>query len=167
MHVVCGTGHRPQDLPCKFKRDDPWKLEKLVSLRKYLEENPPDVVISGMAIGWDQWLCHTALQVGIPVWAYVPFEGQESRWSDEHKSQFHKLLGECAKVNYVSDSGYAAWKMHRRNEAMLKDSERVFALWNPEKKFGGTYSTVATALSMQKPIINFWSKIPSEVVHPQ
>jgi uncharacterized phage-like protein YoqJ len=150
------TGHRLQDLPCKFEFKHPWKLNKLKQFEKYLLDTQPKTLISGMALGFDMWGAWCAIKVGIPLVAYVPFEGQESRWSEDHKRQFHALLKRAQHVDYVCEPGYAGWKMHKRNESMVRDSDLVLALWNPDKKHGGTWSTVAHASTVGKPILNFW-----------
>lgn len=164
QEVVSGTGHRPKDLICKYERLHPWKMGKIKQLENYLIENKPKAVISGFALGWDNWLSYVAIKLNIPLWAYIPFKGQEFMWSKEQKEQYFKLLSKAEKVNYICESGYAAWKMHRRNEAMIKDSSLVLALWNPSKKYGGTWSAVAHASSVGKPIMNFWHE-PASLVN--
>jgi uncharacterized phage-like protein YoqJ len=158
MMIVAGTGHRPADMICGYDRYHPFKLEKLKQIENYLTKNKEriDTVISGVAQGYDQWLAWVALKVGIPLWAFVPFKGQESRWTPESQDQYHKILSKADRIHYVSEPGYAGWKMHVRNKAMLDECDMLLALYNPEKKFGGTYSTVKKALEMGKPIINFW-----------
>lgn len=159
------TGHRPQDLICKFERTHPWKLAKIRLLRNFLQENSSQIeyVINGACIGWDVWAMWASIQEGIPVYAYVPFKGQEKRWSDIHQKQYHELLAKCKEVKIICEGEYSAWKMMRRNEAMLKDSQGVLALWNPEKKYGGTWNTVAAATSLGKPILNFYGDKVEEV----
>jgi uncharacterized phage-like protein YoqJ len=154
--IACGTGQRPQHLPSGFDRYHPWKLQKLKMLEEYLKNSNIDTIISGGAIGFDQYLMFVSIKLNIQTFAYLPFKGQESKWSPDHQKQYHKLLERCTKIKYICSPGYAAWKMHRRNEAMLQDSELVLALWNPEKRHGGTFSTIATASSMHKPILNFY-----------
>lgn len=156
--VLSGTGHRLQDLPCKFELRHSFKIDKLNQLKKYLEKNKENIksVISGLAIGWDMWLAWTTIKVGIPLIAYCPFEGQHVRWSTDHQKQFHWILEHAQHVDYVCEPGYAAWKMQRRNEAMVRDSDLVLALWNPEKKSGGTANCINYALKVNKPILNFW-----------
>jgi uncharacterized phage-like protein YoqJ len=159
LQIFCGTGHRLQDLPCRFEFKHPWKIEKLNKLRTYLENNKDNIeaIISGLAIGWDSWLAWTAIKVGIPLIAYCPFEGQHIRWSQEHQEQFHWILEHSKHIEYVCESGYAAWKMQRRNEAMVNNSNLVLSLWNPEKKQGGTFNCIQYAIKKDKPILNFWS----------
>src|SRR5690349_15274598 len=104
--VVCGTGHRPQDLPCKWDKKHPWKLNKLKQIENLLREEPPAKAISGMALGFDSWLAYVAIKLGIPLSCYVPFKGQESRWSDEQKKFYHKTLDLADSVRYICPDGY-------------------------------------------------------------
>jgi hypothetical protein len=53
--------------------------------------------------------------------------------------------------------------MQKRNEAMVNDSNAVLALWNPEKRSGGTWNCVAYAAGVGKEIINFWGDRPTIV----
>ena len=55
----------------------------------------------------------------------------------------------------VSGKGYAPWKMQRRNEWMVENSEGVLTLWNGDN-LGGTFKCVQYAEAMRKPIINVW-----------
>lgn len=160
------TGHRPQDLPCGFDRFHKWKLDKLIILENFLKEKNSEIeaLISGMAIGFDQWAAYTAIKQGISVWAYIPCDDQERLWRPEQKTQYNFLLTQCSAVKVISPGPYSVWKMYRRNEAMLRDSDEVLALWNPEKRSGGTYNTVAAALSMNKKVTNFYNDIREDIL---
>jgi uncharacterized phage-like protein YoqJ len=158
--IYAATGHRLQHLPCGFEYKHPWKMEKLKVLEKYLLDNRPDRVISGMAIGWDMWIAWVAIKLDISLSAYVPCEGQESRWSPDHQKQYHWILERSNEIKICAEGSYAAWKMIKRDKDMVDDSDKVLALWNPEKKKGGTYNTVAYAHSVQKDMVNFWEDTP-------
>jgi len=155
--IICGTGHRPQDLPCGFEHKHPWKLQKIQEIKEFLISNKVNLVISGMAIGFDQWLAHIALSLDIHLSAYIPFEGQESMWNEKYQNQYASLLARCKLIKYVCEPGYAAWKMQKRDEAMINDSDCVLALWNPAKQKGGTWNAISYAIKHNKKIINIWS----------
>jgi uncharacterized phage-like protein YoqJ len=163
--IICGTGHRPQDLPCGFAHKHPWKKEKLGEIKRFLTENKANNVISGMCIGFDQWLAHVALSLDMQLSAYCPFRGQELRWQEIYQNQYREMLLGCINVRYVCKDGYAAWKMQKRNEAMINDSDLVLALWNPEKQKGGTFNAVSYALKIKKPVINIWGEHPEDITY--
>ena len=76
------TGHRPSKLggygtnPIRTKINN-WMHTTLTECKK---KWPNIEVISGMALGVDQWWAHQARLLQIPFHAYVPFKGQEGRW---------------------------------------------------------------------------------------
>lgn len=151
--VLAGTGHRPDKLGGYDDHTaDRLYLLALAELRRI----KPSVVISGMALGWDQALALAALDSQVPVHAYVPFRGQESKWPVRSRSMYASILARVAKRVVVCEGDYAAWKMNRRNEAMVNDCEGVLALWNGSP--GGTANCVFYAKKMSKPVHNCWAK---------
>jgi uncharacterized phage-like protein YoqJ len=149
--IICGTGHRPDKLG---GYGEATALRCVNLAQSYLKTKRPDVVISGMALGWDQALALAAILEKIEVWAYVPFKGQESMWPAQSKAIYHEILGRCDTVHYVSSAGYAAWKMQERNKAMVNDADLVLALWNGSD--GGTANCIAYAEKKGKSILNLW-----------
>lgn len=148
--IVAASGHRPKSLP-----KTGYDLAPLIALAKpWLAVRKPNVVISGMALGWDQSVAYAALDLGIPVHAYIPFMGQADAWPQASIYAYTKLLERCAARRIVSPGGYEPWKMQARNEAMVDDADSVLALWNGEK--GGTGNCVRYAEKQGKPISNLW-----------
>lgn len=159
MVKAMGTGHRPKFCPCKYREDHPWLVDLKSRLYADLDvgwsTGQIDVVITGMAIGWDTWLAEVALEVGIPVHAYVPFEGQGDRWPTKTKEKYMSILDRCDDVRYISKT-YSQQAFLRRDRAMVDDSQLVLALLNPIVDEGGTYYTVKYAQEKKKDIINYW-----------
>lgn len=149
--ILAGTGHRPQSLG-GFDADVEQRMYKLA--HKLLRQLDNPVIISGMALGWDQELCSAALALGYETWAYVPFIGQESRWTESKQDFYHHLLSKCSKVVVCSHGTYGAWKMEVRNQKMVDDATQVLALWNGSP--GGTGNCVAYANKVGKPVLNLW-----------
>ena len=151
--IVAGTGHRPD----KLGGYGPRAASVLFDLAFYeLKYISPDAVISGMAIGWDQALAAAALHIGVPLWAYVPFRGQEVLWPPSAQRAYKKILNEAESVDYICDPGFAAWKMQERNKAMVDDCTKVLALWDGSA--GGTGNCVKYANRQGKPVLNCWSR---------
>jgi uncharacterized phage-like protein YoqJ len=153
--IVCGTGHRPD----KLGGYDEATYQRLVQLAtEYLRVTKHDAVISGMALGWDQALAEAALDLCIPVKAYIPFMGMENKWPASSQMKYHALLRRIPDDDWVvcSEGGYAPWKMQKRNEDMVNDSDYVLALWNGST--GGTHNCIAYAQKKQKQIVNLWEK---------
>ena len=98
MQGIMVTGHRPDKLggygPSETQAAVRTWLWERVKLHALYNEDP--FAISGMALGVDQWFAEEALDLGVPVHAYVPFEGQESRWPEPSRYAYGKLLKRCA-----------------------------------------------------------------------
>ena len=147
--IICCTGHRPKSLPTGYD------TAPLIALAKpWLAARKPDAVISGMALGWDTAVAIAALELGIPVHAYIPFVGQADAWPQRAQTEYQSLLLRCAEIKVICPPGYEAWKMQARNEAMVDAADLVLALWNGEK--GGTGNCCRYATEKGKPIENLW-----------
>lgn len=153
VHVMV-TGHRPDklggyDLPNPTEQ---WVRATLRSLLEgFLRKHGDVTAISGMAIGADQIYCEVALDLGVPVIAAVPFEGQESMWSRASQDHYHALLGRCAQIEYICDPGYELWKMHHRNQWLVDQADFALAVWNGSS--GGTGDTVRRIMKAGVPAV--------------
>lgn len=151
--VVCGTGHRPDKLIGGWANWQKHYLELTDLIVVWLEENKPDSVISGMALGWDLALANATLQVKIPLSAYIPCPNQELKWSKVDQIEYNNLLEKADNITYISEY-YTNWCMQKRNEAMVEDSNLVLALFDGSS--GGTKNCVDFAKKKNKEIINLW-----------
>jgi uncharacterized phage-like protein YoqJ len=145
MTMVMVTGHRPVGIG-GYRTPNPteqWVRENLRSvLNGFLRKYRGDLkVMSGMAIGTDLIFAEVALSLAIPVYAAVPFTGQESKWPDSSQRHYHNLLRQCEKVLVVCEPGYAPWKLLARNKFMVGRAQHAIAVWNGEPE-GGTAHAV-------------------------
>lgn len=148
--VACATGHRPRSLDADTH---PWIRDELHRLAvKLRDTHGTQVVISGMAVGVDQWWAQAALDAGLVLWAYVPFPQQSDRWPDVARTQWRALLDRAARVRQFGDHYDVRW-LHARNDGMLTDSRAVVAVHLPDKATGGTASAVRKAERLRMPII--------------
>lgn len=150
--VLAGTGHRPDKLG-GYGADVSTRLVDLA--RAALMKYRPSRVVSGMALGWDTALALAAIELGIPLTAAVPFEGQERKWRHEQQQLFRAILARATEVVVVSPGGYAVWKMQVRNEWMVDRATGVLALWNGGG--GGTGNCIEYARGRQVEIVNLWA----------
>jgi len=116
---------------------------------KQLSAGKVPVFISGMALGADQLFATAVInliQEGISrkLIAAVPFAGQEGKWPEKSKEVYRNLINHCSEVKYVSEPGYAAWKMQTRNCWMVDSATYVLAVWNGETS-GGTWNCLSYA----------------------
>lgn len=154
--IIAGTGHRPDKI--RMGALDGYQAPvhaRLVGVaRVALVRHAPDRVISGMALGWDTALAEAALDLGIPYDAYVPFEGQESRWPAGAQRRYHDLLRLARQVLVVSPGSYSVERMDLRNERMVDDCDLLLALWNGTP--GGTRNCIRYASSVRRQMVNVW-----------
>jgi uncharacterized phage-like protein YoqJ len=153
--IVAGTGHRPKFCPCKYKNNHEWLIKLRKNLDQKLLSEQVSTIISGMAIGWDTWIAESAISLGIPVHAYVPFRGQESKWPSDSRKTYESILGASEKVIYVNEE-YSEGAFLERDRAMVDNCDHVFCLLNPEFNSGGTFYTVNYAKAKRLPVTNFW-----------
>lgn len=151
--IYSATGHRPDKLG-GYGDDVRGRLTALAIA--FLERNPPEKIITGMALGWDLAWAQAGLLLKIPVIAAIPFKGQEGKWPQSSQDYYNNILDQCSEVVEVNPPGYQIWKMFKRNEYMVDNSDVVVALWDGSK--GGTYSCVSYAEKQKKKIINLWNR---------
>jgi uncharacterized phage-like protein YoqJ len=147
--VVGITGHRPDKLG-GWRTPNPTYLSVLDHLKQALEHYRPDFVISGMALGVDQWAAELCLTLGIRFIAAVPFKGQESKWPPQAKAKYDWLVSRAHQVCVISEGGYSPQKMFLRDKWIVDYSHVMVAVWNGSD--GGTAHTVSYAKQVGKPI---------------
>ncbi len=151
---LAATGHRPEKLGGYTQEVS----DRLFTLAfEVLQQEEPDIVITGMALGWDTAVAEASCLLGIPYHAYVPFDGQERKWGKEDQRLHLNLLERADDVKFCSEPGYAAWKLMHRNKCMMQDGTKILALWDGQPA-GGTYDAVKTALGLGKTILNVWGR---------
>jgi uncharacterized phage-like protein YoqJ len=154
--ILAGTGHRPQQLiVAGVNAFDARVHARLVALaRAALRRYRPALVISGMALGFDTALADAAVAEGVPFDAYVPFVGQDGAWNAAAQARYRALLAAARQTVVVCDGGYAAWKMQKRNVAMVDACTDLLSLWDGSP--GGTANCVAYAQRTGRSIIPLW-----------
>lgn len=89
--------------------------------------------------------------MAIPFVAAVPFERQDSAWPRESQETYQRLLFMAYRVFVISSGRYAPWKMQKRNEWIVDNSEVMLACWDGSES--GTANCVHYAERRQKPIV--------------
>jgi uncharacterized phage-like protein YoqJ len=161
-YIVMGTGHRPKYY---VSYDDYYSSLFVLrdSIAKVVEENEIDVdlIISGMALGFDTALAMYAIEKKIPLHAYIPFVGQEYRWSSETQSTYRSLIQGAEKV-YVSVDHHpteyrqVAAALHKRNSDMLKTTDLCFTFHRPDITTGGTVDAIKKAKANSIYTVPIW-----------
>jgi uncharacterized phage-like protein YoqJ len=162
--IICGTGHRPQKLQENWGQYNSLTLPRLTALAKnYFTIKKPNVIISGMALGWDTAIALAALELGIELHCYVPFDGCHIRWTKDSQNTFQKIL-EQGQVFYPEGEECFRERSFKevsrllmsRNTDMLNVSNAVVALWNGDNS-GGTADAIKKAKALNIPVDNLWN----------
>lgn len=151
--VLAVTGHRPQKLG-GFGANVETRLRSFA--KSEIERCAPATVITGMALGWDQAIGWSCVELDIPFVAAVPFNRQDSKWNADARKHYRLLLSLASDVVIVSPGGFSVPKMHARNRYMVDRGTCVLALWDGSA--GGTANCVGYALMKKKPIDNCWAR---------
>lgn len=151
--IVAITGHRPDKLG-GYDIPNPTYNHVMRCLDDVLLELRPSRVLTGMALGVDQWMAELCLFNQVPITAAVPFEGFESVWPPASQEKVRNLLTQAAKppnnVRIICDPGYQAWKLQRRNEWMVEHSDLLVAIFDGTS--GGTDNCIRYARTRNKQV---------------
>jgi uncharacterized phage-like protein YoqJ len=147
--IVSFCGHRPNKIG-GYKLPNPMYVDICRDIDWLLRELNPDKVITGMALGVDQWAAYIAYKLKIPFIAAIPFEGQELAWPGQSQRTYNILRKLADKEVIVSEGGYSAEKMQTRNKWMVDHCNTLIAIFDGSK--GGTGNCVNYAQSINKNI---------------
>lgn len=142
--VVGVTGHRVLEHPIYVVKA---RLRKLFS-----NKLKPSLVITGMAIGFDQVVADFCMENNIPFLAAVPFVGQESLWLDPVKASYRNLLDHATEVVVVNTGEYEPWKLMARNQWIVDRSDALVEYLLHEH--GGTWDCHNRIVTTGKPVYN-------------
>jgi uncharacterized phage-like protein YoqJ len=156
--IVSFTGHRPDKLG-GYRVPNPVYRHVCQQIEKALTELQPEKVISGMALGVDQWAAYIAYKMKIPFVAAIPFEGQESAWPLQSQQTYKKLVKLASEQVIVSPGRYASNKMQVRNEWMVDQCDKLIAVYNGDIS-GGTFNCIKYAQGIKKDIYYIDPKLP-------
>lgn len=172
MSIVNLSGHRPFQFD---KKTGKWisKLEytndegrlikgnsrelynRLVDLAEAYYRAHPEIeaVIGGCAMGWDLAGQRAAVNLGIPMHAYVPYVGHGQEWNTFYKEEHNELVS-LASYIFAPDVSFSPAALLQRNRDMVDASDMTLALFDGSG--GGTAHCVNYALSQGKPVVNLW-----------
>lgn len=153
---VALTGHRIQHLDHDQRV---WVRETLPGVVTRLRRDHGTVTaISGLALGCDTWWAQTALDAGLPVWGYVPFAGQDSRWQSHDREVYAGLRTRLAREvvlepDGVQDRAEVMRLLHARNHLMIRDADLLVAVHLPDATTGGTAAAIRHARKVGTPLL--------------
>lgn len=148
------TGHRQNKMGGYDDSKNKYGQIKFRLLQIFSELKPAKI-ISGMAIGVDQWAVEAALELKIPVLALIPCAAQESKWPGKVQERYKEMLADIilagGEVKYISDKPYTNICMQVRNEAIVSNADMMLAVWDGSS--GGTGNCVSAANIAKKHVM--------------
>lgn len=145
------TGHRPNKLGHEYNFIGPVTEHIKAQLFKWLDDNKPDKIISGMALGVDQIWAVCGIRRNIPVIAAIPCAKQEAMWRSESVRVYNAILDNDLVTSYcVSKEPYTPACMQDRNIWMVDNCDILVAVWNGTP--GGTANCIEYAKEVGKEI---------------
>lgn len=148
MVRVAVTGHRPDKLGGYAAYDNFRAIRR--HMKDFLEQAPDGelILLSGGALGIDQFWIEVGLFLELPVIAALPFKGYDSKWPNASRTLYANLLAQCHEVRYI-DTEYKSNAYQKRNEFLVDHCDILAAYWNGTP--GGTNNCVNYAMSVKKP----------------
>ena len=145
--ILMVTGHRPPKIGGYDNYEAQGRLK--THMCHELERISPDKGRSGFALGIDQIFAQACIDVGVPLIADIPFEGQDSRWPEQSQIRYRDLLSKAHEVNVISDLsasssphyGDIVKALHARNHHMADTSSHALGYWN-QITHGGTFECI-------------------------
>ena len=153
--TAAGTGQRPQHMRPEHREYGRAEVTRV--LGRLRAEWGIEVVCSGMALGFDQWLATDAVRLGMELHAYLPFpaEHQSSRWTDVDRAAYLSLL-ELASYTQCEADGFDFEAYSRRNQSLV-DAADVMIVMTNGKRGGGTWDCIRRIVDA--------NSLPSILIH--
>lgn len=148
MFKIAFTGHRPQKLNCKTEGI---KQALYQFLEQQKEKHGKLIVISGGALGVDQYAAEIARELNIPYVMILPFPVQVmgKMWNNGTREHLKDIINGAVKT-YVVQKTFSFEGYQRRNESMVDHCDLLCAVWNGTK--GGTKNCIDYAKEVGRKI---------------
>jgi uncharacterized phage-like protein YoqJ len=149
--IAAATGHRPHKIGREYDLKGPNTEFIKAAMYNWLDENKPEKIISGMALGVDQIWAICGIRRNIPVIAAIPCANHSSKWPKKSQELYEMILGlRGVSTHFVSSEPYSIFSMQERNRWMVDNSDILVAVWDGSK--GGTANCVEYAKEAGKEI---------------
>lgn len=149
MSICAFTGYRPEKLP--YGDDENSRGCRSLKQRMFCEilqltREGVRTFITGMARGVDTWAAEIVLELrnalpdlGIQLWAAIPYNRQASAWSEADQQRREDILARADKVEHISGD-YFRGALQKRNRWMVDHADCLLAIY--DGKPGGTQYTI-------------------------
>lgn len=145
------TGHRPNKLGNDYTYTSDLFVKIKQKLQKIIDFYNPEYLITGMALGVDTVWALLAIENNIKFIAAIPCLGQDSRWKEESKDLYKRILSNDLCIFEQISYNYSPDSMQKRNIWMVNTCDVLIAVWDGSN--GGTANCVNYAIKQGKIII--------------
>ncbi len=166
-YSIVVMGHRPPELggygENLFAAAVRSRLTEVIAAKGSMHDDL--VVLSGMNLGAETLGAEAATEAGVPFEAVLPFPDPDSRWPDDSREKYRRLVSSAREVRTlerkVPDSNQKVAGSFRRREAWLvRNADEALVVW--DGKDGAIGKSVR---SLQKDLgeENVWIVDPNEL----
>lgn len=158
MNKVAVTGHRPSRLGGYSKEVADSLFDFAIGVLKVYK---PDVIYTGMALGWDTAVARAAKLLKIDYVAVIPFPNQFTNWSDYDITMFSELYFHATERITLNeykprDTNAINAAYLQRDRYMVDQCNMLLSLYDGYPK-GGTFHTIEYAEQKQDVVmVNVW-----------
>ena len=146
------TGHSPVKLGGWVWNPAHRRVQEYI--RRCFRHLRPEYVITGMALGVEQWGAEIAIEMGIPFLAAIPFDGFEGKWPAPSQMKYRNTLSKSFRTQVVSPGGYESWKLAEKNKWVVENSDQILSIWDGDlDPNSGVSHATNYALRIQKPVL--------------
>lgn len=150
------SGHRPQKIG---GFTDAVAEALMLTARQTIKERQPELVLTGMALGWDQAIALACLRMGVQFHAYLPHPAYSNRWPDDTRRRYDKLLQGAARIVqcHKPNTPPTTANLMRRNQMIVDASDAMLFLYSGTKE-GTTHHAWQLAAHHHKMMFNSWDE---------
>lgn len=122
---AAGTGHRPNKLGKEYSMDGPISNQIVLWIAGLFREERPEMVYTGMALGFDIILAKVCVAFQIPFTAALPFVGQDARWPLFTQALYKALLRNATAIYVVDRKEYLTFDQWEEARDLFVDEPRA------------------------------------------
>jgi uncharacterized phage-like protein YoqJ len=152
--ILAVTGHRPPRLG-GFNVPNPVFDAVMRALDEQLMSLQPEMVLTGMGLGVDQWAADLCRLNEIPYTAVIPFEGYQNAWPAESRRTYDLLIRDAALVRTLAseppEGANVAGLLRTRNRYLINESDALLAVYSQIRETG-TGQAVGYAMEQHRPV---------------
>lgn len=120
-------------------------------VRWFHETHGMDRLISGLAMGVEQWAAAAAMRWRMTLVAALPFPAEHlsSGWDDQAREAYHSLLASAHEVQCMAAS-FSIAAYGERNQWLVDNADQMLIVSNGKRR-GGTWDCIRRTIMADRP----------------